>query len=160
MVYCSNSVTLLAIVIYCCGTACNGYLASNVNLNPQVQRIVLRVPKSRQTVLSSAAEHDLYSVSDKHLVEYGTMGNKKILTWNDETRSFKHHSESKFNLQHALHGHFFPSGELTSDYYRYASWRATQRLVSATNSVFGTQALLLALGFKKHRIGKILLLGL
>lgn len=75
------------------------------------------------------------------------------MVWNGDTSSFQYHSESKFNLQRALHGHFFPSGELTPDYYKYAMWRATQRLVSATNGVFGTQALLMALGFNKKRIG-------
>ena len=48
---------------------------------------------------------------------------------------------------------FIPSGEITSDYYRYSMWRLAQRFVSATCSVFGTQALLLALGFKKEKIG-------
>lgn len=48
---------------------------------------------------------------------------------------------------------FIPSGELTSDYYKYSSWRIFQRFIGATNSVFGTQALLLALGFKKSSIG-------
>ena len=94
-------------------------------------------------------------LSDRTLIEYGAMGTRKLMEWNKSSNSFTYHSESEFNLKHALHGHFFPSGELlTEDYYRYAAWRATQRLVSATNSVFGTQALLLALGFKKHPIGK------
>ena len=52
-----------------------------------------------------------------------------------------------------LSNSFLPSGDLTSDYYRYTLWRAMQRLVGATLSVFGTQALLLALGFKKSSIG-------
>ena len=52
-----------------------------------------------------------------------------------------------------LSNSFLPSGDLTSDYYRYTIWRASQRLVGATLSVFGTQALLLALGFKKSSIG-------
>lgn len=52
-----------------------------------------------------------------------------------------------------LSNSFLPSGDLTSDYYRYTIWRAMQRLVGATLSVFGTQALLLALGFKKSSIG-------
>lgn len=92
--------------------------------------------------------------SGKTLIEHGAMGTKKIMVWNEATSCFKYHSESKFSLRRALHGHFFPSGELTPDYYKYAMWRATQRLVSATNSVFGTQALLMALGFNKQRIGK------
>ncbi len=93
--------------------------------------------------------------NERTLIEHGAMGTKKVMVWNDATSSFKYHSESKFNLQRALHGHFFPSGELTPDYYKYATWRATQRLVSATNGVFGTQALLMALGFNKKRIGTL-----
>lgn len=54
-----------------------------------------------------------------------------------------------------LSNSFLPSGDLTSDYYRYTLWRAMQRLVGATLSVFGTQALLLALGFKKSSIGRV-----
>lgn len=52
-----------------------------------------------------------------------------------------------------LKNSFFPSGDLTNDYYKYTIWRAAQRLVGATLSVFGTQALVLALGFKQSSIG-------
>lgn len=48
---------------------------------------------------------------------------------------------------------FMPSGELTPDYYKYTLWRLAQRFVGATSSVFGTQALVLALGFKSHSLG-------
>eukprot|EP00871_Galdieria_phlegrea_P000293 jgi/Galph1/1264/GphlegSOOS_G5967.1 len=48
---------------------------------------------------------------------------------------------------------FFPEG-ITSDYYAFTFWRVFQRLVSATVGVFGTQALLLALGIKAGRIGR------
>lgn len=44
---------------------------------------------------------------------------------------------------------FLPSGELSNDYYRYTIWRAIQRLIAATNLVFCTQALFIALGIKK-----------
>jgi hypothetical protein len=56
-------------------------------------------------------------------------------------------------LVNLLKSCFIPSGEITSDYYRYSMWRLAQRFVSATCSVFGTQALLLALGFKREKIG-------
>jgi Vitamin B6 photo-protection and homoeostasis len=48
---------------------------------------------------------------------------------------------------------FMPSGELTPDYYKYTLWRLAQRFVGATSSVFGTQALVLARGFKSHSLG-------
>jgi len=48
---------------------------------------------------------------------------------------------------------FFPEG-VTHDYYSFTMWRVFQRLVSSTVGVFGTQALLLALGIKAGRIGR------
>ena len=50
---------------------------------------------------------------------------------------------------------FIPSGKMSADYYSYTMWRMMQRLVSATSNVFGTQALLLALGFKSNSIGTL-----
>jgi hypothetical protein len=47
---------------------------------------------------------------------------------------------------------FLPDN-VTPDYYTYTKWRVLQRLVSATVSVFGTRALLLALGVKTERVG-------
>ena len=46
-----------------------------------------------------------------------------------------------------------PSGQLSDDYLKYTLWKAVQRLASSTCSVFGTQALVLALGFKRNKIG-------
>jgi hypothetical protein len=47
---------------------------------------------------------------------------------------------------------FLPEN-VTHDYYAYTIWRVIQRFVSATVNVFGTQALLLALGIKSQRLG-------
>jgi len=47
---------------------------------------------------------------------------------------------------------FLPEN-VTPDYYAYARWRVTQRFISSTVHVFGTQALLLALGIKSSRLG-------
>jgi hypothetical protein len=47
---------------------------------------------------------------------------------------------------------FLPEN-VTPDYYTYTQWRILQRLVSATVSVFGTRALLLALGVKTEMVG-------
>lgn len=48
---------------------------------------------------------------------------------------------------------FFPE-DVTPDYYSFTAWRFFQRCVSATVGVFGTQALLLALGIKSGRLGQ------
>ena len=47
----------------------------------------------------------------------------------------------------------FLAENVTPDYFNYTKWRVLQRLVSATVSVFGTRALLLALGVKTEKIG-------
>lgn len=60
-------------------------------------------------------------------------------------------SASRASLQHLLRRSFLPGGEMTPDYYRYTLWRVAQRFVSSTSSVFGTQALLLALGVKQRQ---------
>jgi hypothetical protein len=75
------------------------------------------------------------------------------MIWDPSVSAYVYDGESNFDAKQMIKEHFFPSGMLSEDYYRYAAWRATQRLVSATNSVFGTQALILALGFKRSRIG-------
>ena len=48
---------------------------------------------------------------------------------------------------------FIPNGVVSSEYYNYTLWRLAQRFLSATTSVFGTQSLLLAIGYKKDSIG-------
>lgn len=53
---------------------------------------------------------------------------------------------------HFLKQSFIPDG-VSPDYFTYTKWRILQRLVSATVSVFGTRALLLALGVKTERVG-------
>ena len=55
-------------------------------------------------------------------------------------------SPSSSSLKRFLSRCFLPGGDITPDYYRYTLWRIGQRLVSATSAVFGTQALLMALG--------------
>lgn len=48
---------------------------------------------------------------------------------------------------------FIPNGVVSTEYYNYTLWRLAQRFLSATTSVFGTQSLLLAIGYKKDSIG-------
>lgn len=56
-------------------------------------------------------------------------------------------------LRKAVYSALLPSGEFSSHYFRYIRWRSLQRLISSTNNVFGTQALLLSLGVKRSKIG-------
>lgn len=56
-------------------------------------------------------------------------------------------------LQKAVYTALLPSGEFSKHYFHYIRWRSLQRLISSTNNVFGTQALLLSLGAKRSRIG-------
>ena len=96
---------------------------------------------------------------DMLFIEHNSMGAKKSMAWDNQRRRFLHEKhvspgESQLQGMKVLQGTFFPSGDLSVDYYRYAFWRALQRFVSATNSVFGTQALLLALGFKTNKLGE------
>ncbi|CAN0146494.1 unnamed protein product, partial [Hapterophycus canaliculatus] len=49
--------------------------------------------------------------------------------------------------------HWFIPEDVTPDYYHFTFWRMFQRFVAGTINVFGTQALLLALGIKARRLG-------
>ena len=91
------------------------------------------------------------------LIEHSSLGIKKAVRWDDTSKTFTPYALSKTEKQTPLLNFFkncfVPSGAISSDYYIYSLWRSAQRFVSATSSVFGTQALLLALGFKSNRIG-------
>ena len=52
-----------------------------------------------------------------------------------------------------LRNSLIPSGKLSEDYFVYSKWRAIQRFISASNSVFGTQSLMIALGITKQKVG-------
>lgn len=99
-----------------------------------------------------------------HLIEHSNLGCRKEVLWNEKLRQFQPNGYSNrteenmlFQSINFLRNSFLPSGDLTNDYYKYTCWRAAQRLVGATLGVFGTQALLLALGFKKSSIGALFL---
>lgn len=110
--------------------------------------------------------HLLHSVSsvplpERDLIQYDSYGGKQHMRWNADKGQFEESTSqqavvsppaarSHSRLHHFFAHCFFPFGDLSPDYYRYSFWRALQRLVSATNNVFGTQALLLALGFRKQ----------
>lgn len=116
----------------------------------------------RNHILQSSSKSFQYE-----LVEYNTLGERKLFNYNNDTNTFvskkcvdeEDYSSSfqtifnKASIQQFLKNCFLPGGFISADYYKYAYWRIAQRFVSATSSVFGTQALLLALGFKRNRIG-------
>lgn len=123
------------------------------------QRRVCRLRLSMAPSADSNSDGGGIVHDDMLFIEHNSMGTKKSMAWNDQRRRFLHEKhvspgESQLQGMKVLQGTFFPSGDLSSDYYRYAFWRALQRFVSATNSVFGTQALLLALGFKTNKLGE------
>lgn len=97
------------------------------------------------------------SLSNKDFVECNNIGIKKTLRWGDDGKfspsQEQHNSVKQSSLLHHLLNSFLPGGSLTKDYYTFTTWRLAQRFVSATTSVFGAQALLLALGFKRDKIG-------
>lgn len=131
---------------------CNNYplfgIQTRVRISKSSQRYVQI--HSDKPLTSKLGESDVINTT---FIEHGTMCTKKFVSWEPQLQIFKATNDTKFSWQHALHSQFFPSGRLTADYYTYAKWRAIQRLVSSTNSVFGTQALLLALGFKNKNLG-------
>lgn len=98
-----------------------------------------------------------FSLENLVLSEQNKRGIKKTMKWNKDLNSFHSYSMNdevkQTPFKNFLIDCFIPSGKISSDYYKYSLWRSAQRFVSATSSVFGTQALLLALGFKSNRIG-------
>jgi len=124
--------------------------------------------------LTGAAGADSPSISSEGklttgllLDECSGMGNAsggmvKTMRWNEQTGGFDLMYQSKSDakrikkrtiVSQLLWEMFMPTGELTPDYYAYTLWRLAQRFVGASSSVFGTQALVLALGFKSSSIG-------
>ena len=104
--------------------------------------------------------HSTATASPFDPIDHGSVGeSNKVLLDYDKLRfrtvpgnSFATRMGNPF--RNFLKSCFVPAGELSSDYFNYSFWRIAQRLISATNNVFGTQALLLALGFKTNKIGK------
>jgi uncharacterized protein YqgC (DUF456 family) len=97
-------------------------------------------------------------------------GDRRGIEWDEKSNSFRlkewEHTETERQMNAKQRGSefvrrrkmfleraFFPE-DVTPDYYSFTAWRFAQRCVSATVGVFGTQALLLALGVKAGRIGQ------
>ena len=107
--------------------------------------------------LYMVAQMDLPSFSNDVLIE-NVKGRTYAMKWDSTKGTFQPAAMHEDMTQDSrfvsiIKSCFIPSGAITSDYYKYSMWRLAQRFVSATCSVFGTQALLLALGFKKEKIG-------
>lgn len=97
-------------------------------------------------------------------------GDRRGVEWDEETKTFRlrqwEHTETERHMSPKerwrefvrrrrmfLKTAFLPD-DVTPDYYSFTAWRVAQRCVSATVGVFGTQALLLALGVRSGRIGQ------
>eukprot|EP01039_Chlorochromonas_danica_P005110 gene5110-5616_t len=83
------------------------------------------VSTSSSSSSSTSSSTSSVPIPERDLIQYDSYGGKQHMRWNTDKQQFE-----------------------DPDYYRYSFWRALQRLVSATTNVFGTQALLLALGFR------------
>lgn len=95
---------------------------------------------------------------------------RRALVWDEKKKKFQlkewEHRETNrlLNFEQRLQEffrrrksnlhHIFIPDDVTPDYYAFTFWRFSQRCVSATVGVFGTRALLLALGVKAGRIGQ------
>jgi hypothetical protein len=115
-------------------------------------------PAARSTqVAATTSDLQLDFLFNQTLTEFNNIGLKSTIRFNEASGGFERITQnysSRNSLLQYVKNSFLPSGELTEDYYRYTLWRCCQRFLSATTSVFGAQALLLALGFKtKNRLG-------
>lgn len=128
---------------------------------------------SEKPELVSGAEGTGFNTID--VVEYSEnkggnrmYGKKQVVQWDPSTTMFSTKTFRDANrlnygtkgrsartplkfLTRILYNNFIPSGNITDDYFTYSKWRACQRFVSATSSVFGTQALVMALGVKSGK---------
>ena len=94
--------------------------------------------------------HAVFDVRGSHVRE---------LIWDDTRHRYVYrHRAGDANYEAEMRGFFqrrwlwlkqsFIPEDVSPDYYAFAQWRVFQRLMSSTIGVFGTQALLLALGIK------------
>ncbi|CAM9864140.1 unnamed protein product, partial [Heterosigma akashiwo] len=82
-------------------------------------------------------------------------GEKRVVRWDESQQRFQRTAPPQTKYVNSVLvksssffvRNFFPDN-VTDDYYRYTAWRSLHRFMSSTLNVFGTQALLLALGIK------------
>jgi hypothetical protein len=137
-------------LIICLVVTCGGFLKSYAL-------------KTFQRTKSVNSFHSLRSnLRDLPYIEIDSSGTKKSLRWDESSQSFVL-PKQPFSYRQlfdrnivigSLKNCFLPSGLVSPDYYNYILWRSLQRFISSTCNVLGTQALLLALGFKKQKIGQ------
>lgn len=98
----------------------------------------------------SADAHAIHDVNGSHKRELRWDAARRRYVFREHTGSRDYEIEMRgfFGRKWAwVKQSFLPEG-VTDDYYAFARWRLFQRLMSSTVGVFGTQALLLALGIK------------
>jgi hypothetical protein len=102
-----------------------------------------------------------FHLSDNVTVtEYDSWNNRIEMRYNSKSQKFERPLSQEhqrhtglMSLYWIFHNAVYPTGEISPEYKKYVMWRAVQRFIAATNNVFGTQGLLLALGFKRSSIG-------
>lgn len=149
----------LVILVNCISTSVSFLSIDINNVQQNFRRTIYSGDYMNKLEMKSADSTDKVLLKSFH--EQNRYGLQSTLQYDDNSNTFKTILKSKMSssrsllssIQHVLYSCFLPSGKLTTDYYSYTMWRLVQRFISATNSVFGTQALLLALGFKKNQIG-------
>ncbi|CEM16729.1 unnamed protein product [Vitrella brassicaformis CCMP3155] len=147
------------------GNVADGFSESDVTGNGEPDEVPDALPSHHLTNLAcNLLGRD--PVDSDAIYESSGSGRRRII-WDQDTKRFfissvaqsvdgEHLPLAKHiprKIKDTLKSAFVPDN-VTPDYYGYTRWRAFQRLVSATANVFGTQALLLALGIKARRLGQ------
>ena len=151
-IYCRFLLVLIIIILV------DGLLQTHVRLHTERYR-----PTSRDSRYHRSYHHKHAVLPEKLLLIEKTPFESRNMYWDNKDRTFKSlvdETHKKINSKkitdramHFLRGCFLPAGPLTPDYFKFTSWRVTQRFLSATTSVFGAQSLLLAIGVKSSKIG-------
>jgi purine-cytosine permease-like protein len=115
-------------------------------------------PSTSLSATSMCVSTNAINESQLRLSESGLGGKQQAVQWLPTRGRFEPRpittSPVSVGFKELMKKFFLPGGSMTSDYYRYTMWRFSQRFVSATCGVFGTQALLMALGVKqRHNLG-------
>lgn len=156
MVYCVNVGILAFLVgIHCFVASLASKICSRGGLcRPFVRRADSLMVRSIFQLNSNKRNVECVFPHAHPLVELDSSGTRHEAVWDSSSERFVDKRQRQFNFRNFFLDNFYPGGTLAPDYYRYAGWRATQRLISATNGVFGTQALIMALGIKKKHLGR------
>jgi hypothetical protein len=138
---------------------CSGFISPHLGQKHTASlRRRFHVAATGEVPHRSAADDSNTAFSwDGKFYESNTMGVRRSLTLDDVGGRFHADTDSapvlRASLGHFIRHNFVPSGKMSVDYYKYTAWRISQRFISATTNVFGTQALLMALGIKQSKLG-------